>query len=79
MDRGGHLEGRYANYFEIGHNAFEFVIDCGQVYGSQGIPRFHTRLVVNPAHVVELRELLDRSLVQYEATIGRIHKLDDDE
>ncbi len=26
------LEGRYANYFEIGHNAFEFVLDLGQLY-----------------------------------------------
>ena len=24
------LEGRYANYFKVGHNAYEFFIDCGQ-------------------------------------------------
>ena len=27
------LQGRYANYFKVGHNAFEFVFDLGQYYG----------------------------------------------
>jgi len=26
------IEGRYANYFKVGHNAFEFVLDFGQYY-----------------------------------------------
>ena len=26
------LEGRYSNYFKVGHNAFEFVIDFSQFY-----------------------------------------------
>ena len=25
------LEGRYANYFKVGHNAFEFLLDFGQL------------------------------------------------
>lgn len=27
----GELEGRYANTFKVGHNAFEFLVDFGQV------------------------------------------------
>ena len=26
------LEGRYANYFKVGHNEFEFVMEFGQFY-----------------------------------------------
>ena len=26
------IEGRYANYFKVGYNAFEFVLDFGQYY-----------------------------------------------
>jgi hypothetical protein len=28
----GALEGKYANYFKVGHNAFEFILDFGQLY-----------------------------------------------
>jgi hypothetical protein len=33
-------EGRYANYFQIGHNAFEFIIDFGQGYEGQVFQQF---------------------------------------
>jgi len=78
MDRGRYLEGRYANYFEVGHNAFEFVLDCGQIYGPEGLPHFHTRLVIVPTHVVELLGLLGRSVAQYESTIGPIRATGED-
>ena len=74
MNRGRYLEGRYANYFEVGHNAFEFVLDCGQIYDPDGLPRFHTRLVIIPTHMVELLGLLGRSVAQYESTIARIRR-----
>lgn len=78
IDRGGYLEGRYANYFEVGHNAFEFVLDCGQTYGVDGPPRFHTRLVIIPRHMLELLGLLGRSVAQYESAIGRIRPRPED-
>ena len=48
------VEGRYANYFKIGYNAFEFVIDFGQLY-PEGEPgdkkaRFHTRIITAPVY-----------------------------
>jgi hypothetical protein len=36
------LEGRYVNYFEIGHNEIEFVPDFGQLYSEAKEPSFHT-------------------------------------
>lgn len=39
---------RYANYFEIGHNAAEFVLDFGQAYSPAKERRLHTRIVTSP-------------------------------
>jgi hypothetical protein len=38
----GELEGRYANYFKVGHNAFEFLLDFGQLYAESREAQFHT-------------------------------------
>jgi hypothetical protein len=64
------MEGKYANYFQVGHNAFEFLLDFGQLY-SDGTPeRFHTRIVTGPSYAKELLKVLSDSLEQYEATFG---------
>jgi Protein of unknown function (DUF3467) len=41
-------EGHYANFFQIGHNAFEFLIEFGQQEGEQAA--IHTRIYVSPQH-----------------------------
>ena len=61
-------DGRYANYFEVGFNAYEFVIDFGQQY-SPASERIHTRIVTSPSLARHLWEILDRSLEEY----GREH------
>ena len=43
-------EGRYANYFKIGHNAFEFVLDFGQLYPENGQEQIHTRIITSPIY-----------------------------
>ena len=48
MPRAPVLEGRYANHFDVGHNAFEFVIDFGQAYDPADVCRSHTRIVTSP-------------------------------
>jgi hypothetical protein len=68
--RDGELEGRYANYFEIGFNRFEFLIDCGQRYEGAGPGSRRTRIVMSPANAKELLELLRRSMVSYEEEFG---------
>jgi len=60
-------EGRYANYFQIGFNAHEFVIDFGQQY----LPdpeRIHSRIVASPASARTLAALLADSLERYDET-----------
>lgn len=61
-------EGRYANVFKVGFNAYEFVIDFGQQYDA-GEARTHTRIVTSPAMAQNLRDVLDRSVREY----GRLH------
>jgi hypothetical protein len=65
-------EGRYANYFRIGHNAFELIIECGQCYGKNQEPQLHTRIITNPRYGEALLETLRGSLEEYEKAYGRL-------
>jgi len=66
----GAIEGKYANYFQIGHNAFEFLLDFGQLYSDGTQEHFHTRIVTSPSYAKELLKVLGESIGQYEATFG---------
>jgi hypothetical protein len=72
LGNGDILEGRYANYFEIGHNAFEFLMDFGQLYLEDPEGRMHTRIVTSPMSARRLAEVLNRALRQHEQRHGRI-------
>jgi hypothetical protein len=63
-------ESRYANCFQIGFNAYEFVIDFGSVYPPEA-GRFHTRIVTNPGVARELSETLGCSLRDHDREYGR--------
>jgi hypothetical protein len=67
------LEGRYANYFKVGHNAFEFLLDFGQFYAESQRAQFHTRIVTNPTYAKAFLGLLTESIAQYERIFGAIH------
>lgn len=70
---GGKLEGRYANYFEVGHNAFEFLLDFGQFYqGEKTCAIFHSRIITPPPYAKRLLEALQNSIETYEAVYGSI-------
>jgi hypothetical protein len=69
---GGAPEGRYANYFEIGHNAFEFLLDFGQLYFEDPEASLHTRIVTSPVYAKRLSGVLQQALSQYEASFGRV-------
>lgn len=71
-DGNSELEGRYANHFRVGHNAFEFVIDFGQFYKDHDSERFHTRVIVNPAYAKQLLTTLAGSIDDYEQLFGVI-------
>lgn len=65
-------QGRYSNYFEVGLNQEELVIDFGQAYGEQESIGFHTRIVTSPGYAKDLAELLEKSLQQYERDYGTL-------
>jgi Protein of unknown function (DUF3467) len=66
------VEGRYANYFKIGFNAFELIIDFGQCYAEDEEAQLHTRIITNPKYGKELLITLRGSLEEFEATYGCI-------
>ena len=53
------LEGRYANYFKVGHNAFEFIFDFGQYYPESDNVELFNRVVISPAYVETFANLLN--------------------
>lgn len=73
--RDDETEGRYANYFQVGHNAFEFVMDFGQLYpGKQG--HVHTRIITSPPYAKELLKILQDAVEQYERQFGTADRTD---
>jgi hypothetical protein len=70
----GPIVGRYANYFEVGHNAFEVLLDFGQYYAESDQARIHTRIVTGPTYAKALLRTLEQSLQRYERTFGAIEE-----
>jgi hypothetical protein len=66
------LHGRYANYFAIGYNEHEFVIDFGQSYSDNDHPELCTRIVTGPVYAKSLLKMLRDSIETFEATYGSI-------
>jgi len=69
---GHQLEGRYANYFQVGHNAFEFALDFGQLYVNGLDGHIHSRIITSPRYVKALLETLSASIDGYERDFGEI-------
>ncbi len=64
------LHGHYANYFEIGQNAAEFVLDFGQAYTERTKGRLHTRIITSPAYALDFLRLLQQSIDEYRRAFG---------
>ena len=77
-EEGEKLQGRYANYFKVGYNAFEFILDFGQLYSESNDVKFFTRIITNPISAKNLIEVLQESIAQYEQTHGIIKMQDPD-
>jgi hypothetical protein len=65
-------EARYANYFHVGHNAFEVMLEFGQHYEGVSQPRMHTRIIAAPVYAKALLGLLETAISQYEKSFGPI-------
>ena len=70
----GQREGQYANYFQVGHNAVEFLLDFGQCYPEEQEARFHTRIITSPVYAYAFFETLRESIDRYEQTFGAISR-----
>ena len=66
------IEGKYANYFKVGYNAFEFVIDFGQNYSENEDAELSTRIILAPVFARALNESLQDSIKKYEKKYGKI-------
>lgn len=66
------LLGQFSNYFQIGHNAFEFLFDFGQCYLDSDQAQFHTRIITSPAYARALLEILQDAIARYESAFGII-------
>jgi hypothetical protein len=66
----------YVNYFEVGHNPFEFLVDLGQYHpGStevEGRIAIHTRIAFAPPYAKMLSDLLARAIEEHESQHGEI-------
>ena len=72
FSNGDRLLGRFANYFQVGHNAFEFLFDFGQFYRDSDEAQFHTRIITSPAYARALLDILQDAIDRYESAFGGI-------
>lgn len=73
--RGRAPRAAYANYFEVVHNAFEFLIDFGQFDPDAAAVTMHSRIATGPAHAKLLAQLLAGAIARFEAEHGAIAEL----
>jgi hypothetical protein len=69
------IEGRYANYFEVGSNAVEFMLDFGQYVAGNPARQVVVRIFTNPCYAKEFLQVLQRSVESYEAIHGDIEEV----
>jgi Protein of unknown function (DUF3467) len=62
----------YTNYFEVGHNAFEFLVDFGQFQPEAETVAMHSRIVTGPVHAKLLAQLLSQAVTRFEDEHGAI-------
>ena len=78
VDVGPSLEARYANYFQIGQNATEFLLQFGQYYPGKELV-WITRIITAPVFMKEFLRMITESVDLHEARYGAINDPHDDE
>jgi hypothetical protein len=68
----------FAEWFVVGHNAFEFTVDCGRDDVTDEIRTVYFRVLANPLNARELFRQLGTSLLRYADAYGPIGSGDDD-
>jgi hypothetical protein len=66
-----HRRELYSNFFKVGFNAAEFLLDFGRHF-EDSEERLYLRVILGPAHAKELSRLLEQSVQGYEAKFGAV-------
>lgn len=69
-DKRRRLEGKYANHFAVGYNAYEFIFDFGQSYSENEEAELTVRVVTSPFYAKEFLKTLQKSVEQYDKSYG---------
>ena len=69
----------YANYCEVGYNAFEFLLDFGQFRPEARAVNVHSRIVAGPVQAKLFARLLADAIARFESAHGAIADLDDED
>ena len=64
------LEGKYANHFAVGYNAYEFIFDFGQSYSENEEAELSLRIVTSPFYAKEFLRTLIKSVEAYDESYG---------
>lgn len=72
INENGKPEGKYANYFKIGNNELEFILDFGQYDPEKESAILYTRIVTNPVNAKEFLKTLQKAIKKHEADYGNI-------
>jgi len=65
-------EWHYANCIQVGHNAFEFLLDFGQMSETRESTKNTVRIVGNPQFANALYDTLGEAIREYERAFGTI-------
>ena len=68
----------FAESFVVGHNAFQFTVDCGRDDVTGEMRTVYFRVIANPFNARELFRQLGTSLLRYADAHGPIVSGDDD-
>ena len=71
---GQNMEGRYANYFKVGHNAYEFIVDFGQYFAENDRAELYSRIVTSPVYAKAFLKTLQKSIHKFEKSFGSIQE-----
>lgn len=66
---------RYVNYFEVSHNAVEFLLDFGQYQPEVEAVSVHSRMAFGPTHAKLLVAMLSRAMLEFENQHGAVADL----
>lgn len=65
-------QGMYANFTNVWHSYYEFVIDFGRVVPGKSEFNISTRIITNPLRAKILLKMLESHIAKYEETFGKI-------